>query len=333
MSALPGDLTVRDVSVRVGDLALLSGVDFSLKPGELCGLIGPSGAGKTTLIKVLLGLKHPSGGEVSLAGGPVSAAGPVGYVPQDDALHRSLTVRQTLEFAAQLRLPGVDDAARAARIDEVCGQVDLAHRMDVRVKRLSGGQRKRLAVALELLSQPPLLILDEPTSGLDPGLEGKMMARFQQVARAGCAVLVSTHAMQSLDLCDLLLVLVSGHLAWFGPPAEAPEWFRSDDLTGIFRRLELRKPQAWDRAWRGGEVRARVHARPAPAIPARRPARPAAAPAAPAAAPAAPATSPTALTAAAPPSGAAASAPAPESPEAQLAAIKARLARKPREEP
>jgi len=318
------ELVVREVTVRAGELTILSGVDFALHPGEMCGLIGPSGAGKTTLIKVLLGLKRAASGEVTLGGGPTTSRGPVGYVPQDDALHRSLTVRQTLDYAARLRLIGLDEAGRAARIDEVCQQVDLAHRLDVRVRRLSGGQRKRLAVAVELLSAPGLLILDEPTSGLDPGLEAKMMTRFQQVARGGCTVIVATHAMQSLDRCDALLVMVAGNIAWFGAPADALAWFKADSLAGIFNRIPLRKPEAWDRVWRASGERAQFAARPAPLItpskPLITPSKPARTHEAPARPPAAPRPTPTAPT-----TSPEAPAPRAKTPEEQLAELKARL--------
>ncbi len=263
-----GALTLRGVDVRAGSFQILHGVGLSLFPGELCGLIGPSGAGKSTLIKVLLGLRKPAGGKASLGGGPVQDAGPIGYVPQDDALHRTLTVAQTLDFASALRLPGSSDDERQARIDQVCRQVGLSERLTVRVGRLSGGQRKRVAVALELLTRPPVLILDEPTSGLDPGLEARTMGLFQEVARTGRIVLVATHAMQSLDRCDALLVLVAGRVAYFGPPAEAAGYFRTDRYAGIFDQLPKRKPGAWARAWGESELRSRFAGRGPPALPA-----------------------------------------------------------------
>jgi ABC-type multidrug transport system ATPase subunit len=227
-------------------------------------LIGPSGAGKSTLIKVLLGLRKPSKGETRLGEGSVTDAGPIGYVPQDDALHRSLTVSQTLGFAAELRLPGATAADRQGRIAQVCQQVGLADRLHVRVGRLSGGQRKRVSVALELLTRPPVLILDEPTSGLDPGLEARTMALFQQVARSGRIVMVATHAMQSLERCDALLVLVAGRVAYFSHPQDALAYFRTDRYAGIFDQLPKRKPSAWGTAWNGSAQRSAFAARPWP---------------------------------------------------------------------
>ncbi len=231
------ELHARQIEVKAGGRSILAGVSVRLHAGQLCGVIGPSGAGKSTLIRVLLGLTAPAKGEVTLAGRPISEAGPVGYVPQDDALHGALKVRHALDFAAQLRLHGMPDVSRQARVRQVILQVGLDGREDVRIEKLSGGQRKRVSVAMELLSQPRLLILDEPTSGLDPGLEAKMMDLFSTVARDGRIVLVSTHAMQSIERCDQLMVLVRGALVYFGSPAGALSKWGVTDYNSIFTRL------------------------------------------------------------------------------------------------
>lgn len=247
-------LIARGLSVRAGVTTILDGLSFTLRPGELVALIGPSGAGKSTLIKVLLGLRSPSRGEVQLGGAPVAdGAAPVGYVPQHDALHTALSVRRALDFAAQLRLPALSADERAQRIEATLGQVDLLERADLKIARLSGGQKKRVSVALELLTLPPVLILDEPTSGLDPGLEARSMALFQELARGGRIVLVATHAMESLHRCDALMVLVKGQLAYLGAPADALTFFRAPSYAAIFDQLPKQSPAAWSRAWaRGG---------------------------------------------------------------------------------
>ena len=283
---MTGLLEARNLGVQIGSTTILQEISLRLHPGELCALIGPSGAGKSTLIKVLLGLRSPSSGEVSMNGGAIEAAGPVGYVPQEDALHRDLTVRQSLSFSARLRLHTISEDERQARIDAVCIQVGLAERMDVRIRSLSGGQRKRVSVALELLSQPGLLILDEPTSGLDPGLEAKMMALFGVVASGGRVVMVATHAMQSLSRCHVLAVLVRGRLAWLGTPADALAWFEVDRFAGIFDALPRHAPPVWARRWMGSTQCQQFAARPAPTIAAAPPAQPGE----PAAQPVAPAT-------------------------------------------
>ena len=220
-------------------------MDLTLHPGEMCALIGPSGAGKSTLITALLGLRDPNKGSVRMGSLPVAELGPVGYVPQDDALHRGLTVRRELAYAAELRMPEASAEERQARIAEVLDQVDLGDRVGVRIRRLSGGQRKRVSLALELLTSPPLLILDEPTSGLDPGLEARTMKLLSQVAGTGRIVLVATHAMESIERAQALCVLVAGHVAFFGPPRKALSYFRVDRYAELFRQLEKQSPSSW----------------------------------------------------------------------------------------
>jgi len=253
-------LQLSGLHVRLGGRDILSGIDLRSHPGELVGVIGPSGAGKSTLIRSLLGTLRPTKGTVTLAGAPIGSAGPVGYVPQDDALHRELTPRQSLSFAAALRLHDQPEQVREERVAEVAASVGLAERMDVRITSLSGGQRKRVAVAMELLTEPDLLILDEPTSGLDPGLEAQMMHLFGDVAGRGRVVWVATHAMASLDQCQALLVLVAGCVSYFGPPAGAAAFFGAAELGGIFSRLPGRKPAEWAAAWAGtAEARRFAH--------------------------------------------------------------------------
>lgn len=260
-----GPLVLSTVQVRAGDFTILHDVTIKLHPGELCGLIGPSGAGKSTLIKVLLGLREPSQGKATLGGGPVTSV-PIGYVPQDDALHRSLTVAESLGFSAELRLPRLGERQRQERIDEVVQQVDLSERMGVKIAKLSGGQRKRVSVALELLTRPPILILDEPTSGLDPGLEAKMMELFEALARDGRIVLVATHAMQSLLRCQALCVLVKGRVAYFAAPQDAPAHFGAGTFAGIFEKLTTQDAAAWGKAWNGHPQRPAFLGRGAPLL-------------------------------------------------------------------
>lgn len=147
-----GPLCVNNAGVSAGGTRILNSVDLTLHPGDMCALIGPSGAGKSTLIKALLGLRDPDDGSVTMGSVPVADLGPVRYVPQDDTLHRALTVQRELGYAAELRMPGVSTEDRESRIAEVLEQVGLSDRTSVRIRRLSGGQRKRVSVALELLT-------------------------------------------------------------------------------------------------------------------------------------------------------------------------------------
>jgi ABC transport system ATP-binding/permease protein len=259
----PASLTVRGVSAHAGGKALLASVDLTLHPGELCALIGPSGAGKSTLIKVLLGIRESDGGTVRLGAQRPGAAGPVGYVPQRDALHAGLTVERTLHYAARLRLPEAPEGERQNRVLHAMGDVGLMDRRDVRVGKLSGGQQKRVSVALELLTSPGLLILDEPTSGLDPGLEAQLMTLFATLARQGRVVLVATHAMESLEKCHALLVLHEGRVVYVGPPQAAPGYFGVERFAAIFDVLRKGTGAEWHE--RCSAKCAPFLARPAPA--------------------------------------------------------------------
>jgi len=259
-----GSLRTEGLTVRAGGRTLLDAIDLVVHPGELCALIGPSGAGKSTLMKAVLGLRSPSEGTVRLGTGSVQSAGPLGYVPQDDALHGVLTVRRSLDYAARLRLPGLSDAERTHRIEQTVHRVGLTERLDIRIGKLSGGQRKRVSVALELLTRPPVLVLDEPTSGLDPGMEAHTMGLFAELAHEGRIVVVATHAMASMHLCDLVVVLVAGRLAYAGAPAGCPGWFGAADMNGIFPAIARRAPPVWARSWLQSDAHRRALSRPPP---------------------------------------------------------------------
>jgi ABC-type multidrug transport system ATPase subunit len=236
-------LRAREVAVRAGEKQILAPASTTLGPGELVAIIGESGAGKTTLLKVLAGVARPSSGDVTVNGEPLATRlTDLGYVPQDDIVHRLLDVREALEFAARLRLP--EDAApeeTGAAIDRVLAELALEAHAGTRVASLSGGQRRRTGVACELLGRPGLLFLDEPTTGMDPGLESKMMELFRALADASRGVALVTHATKNLALCDRVVVMArGGHLVFDGPPAGALEFFGVDDYDGIYTALDER---------------------------------------------------------------------------------------------
>ncbi|GAA3245085.1 hypothetical protein GCM10020256_71630 [Streptomyces thermocoprophilus] len=167
--------------------------------------------------------------------------------PQDDILHVQLTVRSALAYAAELRFPeDTDRAERRARVDEVLGELGLRERAGQRVHSLSGGQRKRVSVALELLTKPSLLFLDEPTSGLDPGMDRSVMQMLRGLADDGRTVIVVTHSVLSLDLCDRLLVLApGGRVAYYGPPANALPFLGFDAWPEAFEAFEADRRRDW----------------------------------------------------------------------------------------
>lgn len=229
-----------------GGKRLIENISFKLEPRSLTAVIGPSGAGKSTLLGALTGLRPASHGRVIWQGHDLyqhydQLRFQIGLVPQQDILHPQLKVKQGLRFAAQLRLPP-DTTAQEwdARVDHVAAQLQLVERMENRIgTQLSGGQRKRVSIATELLTAPPLLFLDEPTSGLDPGLDLEVMRQLRTLADDGRVVMVVTHSVLALDVCDNVLVLApGGRIAYFGPPAGVLAHFGKTNYPEVFDLLD-----------------------------------------------------------------------------------------------
>jgi ABC-type multidrug transport system ATPase subunit len=239
-------LDVLDISLTIGsNRTLLEQVSFSAKPATLTAVIGPSGSGKSTLLNVIVGSTRPHGGLVSFDGHNIHAEyaslrNRIGMVPQDDVVHRQLTVSQALGYAAELRMS--QDTTREERqwvVRQVLEELELTPHADTRIENLSGGQRKRASVALELLTGPSLLVLDEPTTGLDPALDQLVMKMLRQLADAGRIVVVVTHSLAYLDVCDQVLLLApGGKTAYCGPPSELGDAMGSTDWADIFTDLE-----------------------------------------------------------------------------------------------
>ncbi|MBY0290136.1 MAG: FHA domain-containing protein [Mycobacteriaceae bacterium] len=237
-----GGLEVHSVTWTIeGNKTLLDNISIAARPGTLTAVIGPSGAGKSTFAKLVAGYTHPTTGTVAFEGHNVHAEyaslrSRIGMVPQDDVVHGQLTVRQALMFAAELRLP--PDTTKADReqvVMQVLEELEMTKHLDTRVDKLSGGQRKRASVALELLTGPSLLILDEPTSGLDPALDRQVMTMLRQLADAGRVVLVVTHSLTYLDVCDQVLLLApGGKTAFYGPPSEIGSSMGTTNWADIF---------------------------------------------------------------------------------------------------
>ena len=227
-------------------------MSFSIQPGELVALVGGSGAGKTTLLEILAGVRAPSAGQVMHDGVRVDAGATpgsgIGYVPQDDIIHVEMPLRRTLQYAARLRLPAGTSAEQADRVvDETMRDLDLADRRDVAVRMLSGGQRKRASIAVELLTQPRTFFLDEPTSGLDPSTSAEVVRLLRRLTGRGVTVVLTTHEPATIDRCDQVVFLTrNGYLAFAGTPAQARRYFGVDDLADVYRRLASEgTPRAW----------------------------------------------------------------------------------------
>ncbi len=237
-----GGLDVRSVTWTIeNNKTLLENISLTARPGTLTAVIGPSGAGKSTLARLIAGYTHPTSGTVSFEGHNIHAdyaslRSRIGMVPQDDVVHGQLTVNQALMYAAELRLP--PDTTKEDRqqvVEQVLAELEMTQHAETRVDKLSGGQRKRASVALELLTGPSLLILDEPTSGLDPALDRQVMTMLRDLADAGRVVLVVTHSLTYLDVCDQVLLLApGGKTAFCGPPSEIGPAMGTTNWADIF---------------------------------------------------------------------------------------------------
>ncbi|MFF5312105.1 ABC transporter ATP-binding protein/permease [Streptomyces massasporeus] len=253
--------SARHLTVTVdGGKQILKDVSFGVPEKSLIAVIGPSGSGKSTLLKALTGYRPANQGEVlydnrNLYKQFAELRQRIGLVPQDDILHKELTVKKALKYAAKLRFPAdTTGAEREARINEVLRELKLDIHKDKKVTSLSGGQRKRVSVALELLTKPSLIFLDEPTSGLDPGMDRDVMQLLRGLADDGRTVLVVTHSVAELAICDKLLVMApGGSVAYFGPPEEALNFFGYDTWADVFSAFENYRDYDWAGRWKGSQ--------------------------------------------------------------------------------
>ena len=225
----------------------LDEITLAIEPGQFVALVGGSGAGKSTLMRTLLGIESTTAGQVHLNGENLRTnfniyRTQIGYVPQDDIIHRQLTVAEVLTYAAQLRLP--PDTEIKSVLEKTLSDIEMSHRRNALVSQLSGGQRKRVSIGVELLADPKLFFLDEPTSGLDPGLDKKMMQLLRRLADQGRTIILVTHATANITLCDRVVFLgQGGRLCYFGSPQDSLKFFgvNTGDFADIYNKLEEEK--------------------------------------------------------------------------------------------
>lgn len=232
-------IDVRNLSLR----NRLECINLSIEPGQLVAFVGGSGAGKSSLLTTVIGQNKNYKGHVLVNGREIKDSfsmikQELGYVPQDDVIHSNLTVEEVLLYTARIKLPGSDQHRIA--VDRVLDQLDISHRRKSLVSKLSGGQRKRVSIGVELIADPRILLLDEPTSGLDPGLDRKMMELLRSIADSGKTVALVTHATANVMLCDQVVFLArGGKLCFAGPPRDCLDYFSvGSDFTQVYQELD-----------------------------------------------------------------------------------------------
>jgi ABC-type multidrug transport system ATPase subunit/pSer/pThr/pTyr-binding forkhead associated (FHA) protein len=229
-------------------IKLLDEISLAIQPNEFVGLLGPSGAGKSTFMNVLNGMRQTSSGLVLMNSLDLyqhfySLKQSIGYVPQDDIIHRELTCYNTLYYVARLRLSRDVPAEDLDQIiNEVLEVTGLTERRDTKISKLSGGQRKRVSIAVELITKPSVIFLDEPTSGLDPATEERIMKLFRQIAESGRTVILTTHAMENVHLFDKIVLLMRGKLIFYGSPDEALAFVGASNFIELYNKLEESLP-------------------------------------------------------------------------------------------
>lgn len=229
---------LRNLVKRFGGFTALDGLTLSLPRGQVYGLLGPNGSGKTTAIRILVGLERATSGEAFALGRRVpdrALAARIGYMPQETALYQDLTVAENLELFGELY--GMERGLLRKRMDELLSLVDLAAWRDAVVHTLSGGMRHRTSLVAALLHDPDLLILDEPTVGVDPELRASFWGYFDALAARGVTVLITTHYMDEARNCARIGLLRRGRLIAEGTPQALMAQAGTDDLEKAFLRL------------------------------------------------------------------------------------------------
>ena len=228
-------VSISHVSKKFGSVEVLKNIKLEIQKGEIFGLLGPSGAGKTTLVKQLSGLDVPTSGKIDIFQKRMPSLDLIeklGYMAQSDALYADLTAKENLEFFAALY--GLRKKERQQRMMEVMELVQLTDHLGKQVSNYSGGMKRRLSLAIALLHQPELLILDEPTVGIDPVLRRSVWKAFHQLKYEGKTLIVTTHVMDEAEKCDRLGLMREGQLIAVGTPEKLKKETKSSTIEEAF---------------------------------------------------------------------------------------------------
>ena len=218
-----------------GKQIVLKDINLTLNHGQILALIGPSGAGKTTLVSTIMGMLRPRTGQVSVLGQAVPnrpLLAKIGFMAQTDALYESLTGAENLTFFAKMQ--GVPHAQIAKQMAYAANVVNLQPALKQPVKDYSGGMKRRLSLAIALISQPQLLILDEPTVGIDPELRQQIWTELNKLKDTGKSMLVTTHVMDEAERCDYLMLIRHGIALAEGTPAALKQQYAVDTIEQVF---------------------------------------------------------------------------------------------------
>lgn len=253
-------LELRDVTLFIGQGSevrpLLSDISARFPRGHFAAILGPSGCGKSTLLKVITGIAHgDEEGEILWHGEKLTdkdfSPSEIGYAPQFSIAYEELTVRECVAYSMQLRVRGMHGDALEEAVGRVLDEVNMTEFSDRLVHVLSGGQKRRLALAMELASKPVMLLCDEVTSGLDPQSEDEIVTLLHGLSRTDGRVILSvTHSLRHLGYYDSVLVLYQGIVAYHGPPEYLSHYFRCDDPQDLYGQLEQREAKDWAQSWK-----------------------------------------------------------------------------------
>jgi ABC-2 type transport system ATP-binding protein len=236
-------VVTRALSKRFGDLVAVESLDLTIQRGEVFGLLGPNGSGKTTTIRMLCGLLTPTSGDASVAGFDIRTESEqirrsIGYMSQHYGLYDDLTAIENIRFYSTVY--GLHGAQREARIAELMSELGLTSQKDQMAGTLSGGWKQRLALACSTAHRPEVLFLDEPTAGVDPAARRRFWELAYTLAKRGTTIVVTTHYMDEAARCQRLAFLSRGHLIAVGTPEEIPRHFGQKTIEDVFIELQRR---------------------------------------------------------------------------------------------